>query len=133
MESISRNRFLGSISAYKYGHWIQFPLLYICTTAEAEARRETTQHGVLPCLAGNDGNSNLKNFDIQMYEIYLCKAAYICIFMQSYLLSLQLLLYHSVLDFLILKHENKNKQASKRQESNNNFAQIPQQRSPLFI
>jgi hypothetical protein len=49
--------------------------------------------------------------------------------MQSYLLSLQLLLYHSVLDFLILKHENKNKQASKRRESNRNFAQIPQQYS----
>ncbi len=46
----SRNRFLGSISAYINGLWIPFPLLYIFTTAEAEALRETTQHGVLPCL-----------------------------------------------------------------------------------
>jgi hypothetical protein len=57
----------------------------------------------------------------------ICKTGYNCIFMQPYLLSLQLLLYHSVLDFLVLKHENKNKQAPKRQESNSNFAQIPQQ------
>jgi hypothetical protein len=53
-----------------------------------------------------------------------CKTGNNCIFMQPYLLSLQLLLYHSVLDFLVLKHENKNKQASKRSESNRNFPQI---------